>query len=120
MIVVVAGSRKYRKLTAVTALVESFPLDYRVLTGGAQGVDERAYSIAKRRGIALPRMNADWDTDGLAAGAIRNRKMLDAADCVYAFWDGKSSGTEDMINIARQAGKLKAIYGHDGKLMEEI
>lgn len=41
---------------------------------------------------------ADWDQHGLAAGPIRNEEMakLGATIC-FAFWDGKSKGTLDMI-----------------------
>ena len=48
---------------------------------------------------------ADWDTDGPAAGPLRNEKMakLGATVC-FAFWDGKSKGTADMIRRATAHG----------------
>lgn len=47
---------------------------------------------------------ADWDTYGLAAGPLRNQRMLDEGkpDVVLAFPGGK--GTADMVARARKAG----------------
>ena len=44
------------------------------------------------------------------AGHNRNQEMLNSVlenkdgGCVVAFWDGKSKGTENMINISRKSG----------------
>lgn len=35
----------------------------------------------------------------------RNHQMVDLADEIYAFWDGKSRGTLDVINYAKMQGK---------------
>ena len=50
---------------------------------------------------------AYWDEYGKSAGPIRNRQMLNyalgAEAIVVAFWDGKSRGTANMINIAKRS-----------------
>ena len=44
------------------------------------------------------------------AGFRRNRYIVEASDVVMAFWDGKSRGTENSMDIARELGKpLKII-----------
>ena len=43
---------------------------------------------------------ADWDNLGRKAGPIRNKAMIDDADCLIAFWDGKSRGTGNCIKCA--------------------
>ena len=35
---------------------------------------------------------------------LRNEDMLSIATHLIAFWDGKSSGTKDMIDIAQEKG----------------
>lgn len=43
---------------------------------------------------------ADWKKYGSSAGYIRNDEMAKYADCLIAFWDGKSKGTKHMIDLA--------------------
>jgi hypothetical protein len=52
------------------------------------------------------RFPAQWDKYGRAAGAIRNKQMLDESqpELVLAFWDGHSRGTKNMIELAKRAG----------------
>jgi hypothetical protein len=45
---------------------------------------------------------ANWVEHGRAAGPIRNGQMADYADALIAVWDGKSKGTGNMINQARE------------------
>ena len=54
------------------------------------------------------RFPADWKVYGKQAGPVRNRQMLNYAKeeqgALLAFWDGKSRGTKNMIDIAKDAG----------------
>lgn len=36
---------------------------------------------------------------------MRNKEIVDYADRIIAFWDGKSKGTEQVINYTRKIGK---------------
>ena len=52
-------------------------------------------------------IKARWGVYGGSAGSIRNNQMARFAENnggLAAFWDGKSHGTEDMINIAKRMG----------------
>ena len=58
----------------------------------------------KEKGYQIKRFPADWGKYGKKAGIIRNRAMAEYADALLAYWDGKSSGTRNMIEIARELG----------------
>ena len=83
-----------------------------IVSGCARGVDSVAAEIARDLGYAVKEFPADWETYGKAAGHIRNKQMADYVsedDFNYhgrlvAFWDGKSSGTKNMIDTATKMG----------------
>lgn len=45
-----------------------------------------------------------------AAAYVRNRYIVEAADEVVAFFDGKSKGTRNTIALAGEAGKLAKVF----------
>lgn len=69
------------------------------------GADTYASAWAFELGLEQEKHPADWSKHGNAAGPIRNQEMakLGAALC-FAFWDGKSRGTLNMIECAARAG----------------
>jgi hypothetical protein len=69
-----------------------------IVSGMARGPDRIAYDFAKAEDVTCYEFYPDWDKHGKIAGFIRNREMGDFADGLLAFWDGKSSGTKDMID----------------------
>lgn len=73
-----------------------------VVSGGANGVDTLAEHWAKRNQIEFVAYLAQWDKFGKKAGIIRNHEMVDFCDVLISFWDGKSKGTLDTINYAKQ------------------
>lgn len=74
---------------------------YRVLHGGARGVDTFAGIGAGMLGLEEDRMPAQWNVYGKAAGPIRNTTMLMKRPVlVAAFWHGQSRGTLDCIDKA--------------------
>lgn len=70
--------------------------------GGAQGVDRIAAEIVAPK-VRVQEWPADWDTQGKAAGYLRNARMLDGAnpDYVIVIWDGESNGTEHCWDLAK-------------------
>lgn len=44
------------------------------------------------------------------AGFKRNEEMADHADAAIIFWDGKSKGTQHMIDCGKQRGLKLAIH----------
>lgn len=81
-----------------------------IITGGAEGVDTSAERYADKKGISKHIIRPDYDKHGKSAPLIRNQRIVNLADMVIAFWDGKSGGTAFTVKYARQIGKpLKVI-----------
>ena len=76
-----------------------------IVTGGAKGVDSCAMEYAKAHGIKLTVFMPQYERYGKAAPILRNRQIVDYADKVIAFWDGKSKGTLSTIQYAKSVGK---------------
>ncbi len=76
-----------------------------IVSGGAAGVDSCAAKYAKDKGLTLKEFLPDYERYGRAAPIVRNKKIVDYADIIIAFWDGKSKGTESVIKYAEKAGK---------------
>lgn len=106
MNVAIIGSRDYPDLYSVYGYVAGLPNDTRVISGGATGVDTAAAMVARRRAtLSLTVYRPDYQRYGKQAPLIRNQSIIEAADRVVAFWDGKSRGTMHAVGIARRLGK---------------
>ena len=105
MKVIVAGSRSIADIKVVTQAIEEsgFEVD-EVVSGTARGVDTIGEEWAKSKGIPVKKFPADWNGLGKRAGFVRNAEMADYADALVAVWDGKSRGTENMIEQAKKKG----------------
>lgn len=76
-----------------------------VVHGGARGADRIAGQIAAVWGMHVEEHPADWDQYGKAAGAIRNKAMVNlGADVCLAFPTQRSIGTRHCMQLARDAG----------------
>lgn len=78
-----------------------------ILHGAARGADSLADTWRAAVGVEVVPFRAAWETHGRAAGAIRNRQMLDEKpDLVVAFHDdlAMSKGTRDCVNEAERRG----------------
>ena len=105
MKVIIAGGREINDYELVLKAVLNAGFDITaVVSGGARGVDSLGEKFAEEVGLELFRFPAEWDKYRNAAGPIRNRVMGDFADALIAIWDGKSTGTKDMINYATKKG----------------
>ena len=81
-----------------------------IVSGGARGVDTYARDYAKKNGLKLTEFLPDYNTYGRAAPLVRNIEIIDYADEVYAFWDGKSRGTKFVIDNCRKRKKKVRIF----------
>lgn len=124
--VIIAGSRTFDRYDIVrSTLNRKFSEPFIVVSGCAQGADRLGERYAKEYNLAIEQHPAKWSdltaqpchikynsrgTYNALAGHNRNREMLQSVlenpdgGCVVAFWDGQSTGTRNMINIAREAG----------------
>lgn len=79
--------------------------DICIVSGGCRGADMLGERYAAERGYAVERHLVDWKQYGRSAGPRRNREMVEAADYVIAFWDGRSRGTASLIDYAKERKK---------------
>ncbi len=107
MKIIVAGGRNFNdynllkeKLDFLTSKLKKEKIV--IVSGGASGADSLGERYAKERGFSLESFPAEWNKYGRSAGYRRNVQMALNSDALVAFWDGKSKGTEHMINIATE------------------
>jgi uncharacterized phage-like protein YoqJ len=118
MKIAIVGSREFKNKDFVQNIVSNQLTngDY-FISGGARGVDTWAEETIPilETGLANFKINKkifkpDWNKYGKRAGFLRNQLIIDEADKVIAFWDGKSKGTKHSIDLAIKANKPIDIY----------
>lgn len=115
MKVIIAGSRHFTdyktfKAELDTLLLqcyeEGFLLEIdTVVSGGCRGIDKMGEKWAAENHIKCVVFYAKWGKYGKSAGPLRNIEMANYADALIAFWDGKSVGTQNMIEAMQERGK---------------
>ncbi|AGO48572.1 GTP-binding domain [Cellulophaga phage phi18:3] len=114
MKVIIAGGRDFQdydtlKLKCNFTLSKS--IDVEVVSGTCKGVDLLGERYAKEKDYPVKQFPADW-SKGKSAGPIRNKQMAEYADGLIAFWDGKSKGTKNMIDLALSKGLKVQVYNY--------
>ena len=107
MKVIIAGGRdfhNYELLKEKCDVILGRQTEIEIVSGKAKGADKLGEQYAEEKGYPVTLFPADWDEHGKAAGFRRNLEMANYADCLIAFWDGKSKGTKMMIELAEQKG----------------
>lgn len=106
IVLAIIGSRTFTDYSTLCKFIEGYTslgiTIGGIVSGGAKGADSLAKRYADENGIPLLEFIPNWDKYGKAAGMIRNRDIIDAADEVLAFWDGTSRGTKNSIDYARK------------------
>jgi hypothetical protein len=111
MNVAIVGGRDFDDYEQFKSCVDGEKIKFKsIVTGGARGVDTLAERYAKEIGVPVKIYWPDWTNYGKAAGPIRNKQIIEGADCVIAFWDEKSPGTRSSIKIAEDLGKPLTIF----------
>lgn len=117
MIILVCGSRRamevdhrenYRGVLQeyTNTWRASYSSELFIIHGDCEGVDRMAGEAARKIGIAVAEVAANWSFYGKKAGPIRNRWMLCLRpEQVVAFHHDfeNAKGTTDMLNAARKA-----------------
>ena len=107
----VTGSRGWTDRARIADVLSSYDRDeWIVIHGGARGVDTIAGEVAAAQGFEVEIYMAEWDKYGRSAGFRRNITMVDCADEVIAFWDGRSRGTKHAIDAARERGLSVRVF----------
>jgi len=112
MIYAVAGCRDYKHYEPIANILRTYIIFGRdtIVTGDATGIDTITDQFGKRNNIPVGTFKANWHKYDLAAGPIRNEKMIKECDELIAFWDGKSKGTRNSIGWAVEMRKPIHIY----------
>lgn len=115
----IVGSREFNDYTLLCEKLSKVkkPIT-QVISGEAKGADLLGKRWAEDHGVPYLGFPALWDDISVAgavikkrvsgelynvkAGFDRNQTIVDNADAVIAFWDGKSSGTKDTIQKANK------------------
>lgn len=107
-IVCINGSRSIKTLN-LNMYLDSTEIE-KIVVGGACGVDSIAKYWAKSHHIEYVEYPAQWHIYGKSAGVIRNHEMIDFADELISFWDGKSPGTLEAIEYAKKMNKKVTLH----------
>ena len=85
-------------------------LGINIVSGGARGADTLAEKFANEFGFKTIIFKPDWNLYGRSAGFIRNRKIVENCDILFAFQINKSKGTQHSINLAKELGKEVYVF----------
>ena len=105
MITIIAGCRTCEDAEALVEAVADVPwVITEVVCGCAKGADTLGREWAEANDVPVKEYPANWDKYGKTAGIRRNEAMSKYGEALIALWDGQSSGTGHMIQIALAAG----------------
>lgn len=76
-----------------------------IVSGGARGIDACARNHALKHGLKLTEFLPEYGKYGRSAPLKRNIQIIEYADEVLAFWDGKSTGTKHVIDNCEKLNK---------------
>lgn len=115
--IAVVGSRGFDDYARLVSVLQPH-LPAVLVSGGAQGADALAERLARERGLTIDVIPADWQRYGRGAGPIRNKQIVESADLVIAFWDGKSRGTRSALSHADKMGIPVEVHHPDGTVTD--
>ncbi|AMC11907.1 hypothetical protein Lupro_11805 [Lutibacter profundi] len=114
MKLIIAGGRNftdYKKLCQICDQLLQDQTNIEIVSGAYyKGADKLGKQYAKEHNYPIKQFPANWKQYGKAAGPKRNKEMANYADSLIAFWDGKSKGTKNMIDLAEQVGLKVRIF----------
>lgn len=91
-----------------------------IVSGGAKGIDICAREYALRNNIILKEILPDYKRYGRGAPLKRNLEIIEYADIVVSFWDGKSKGTKYVIDNCYKTGKGITVYIVEGEIVRKL
>lgn len=110
----IVGSRSFMDYELLISKIKLFTRGINIteiVSGGAKGADSLAERFAKDQNIKTKIFPADWNNFGKSAGMIRNKDIVKYSDIIIAFWDGKSTGTKNSIDLClKLKKKISIVY----------
>ena len=117
MKIAVIGSRTL----TVRNLEKYIPKDTtEIISGGANGIDRCAKEFAVKNNIRYTEFLPEYKIHGRYAPLKRNLEIIDNADFVLAFWDGKSRGTKFVIDNCRKINKPIRVLISKGCILHSV
>lgn len=129
--IIIAGSRDFnnyeflkRKVLNIVKNDNRLKEYAKIISGCARGADTLGEQFVKEYNLEIKRFPANWDNFGKRAGYVRNAEMAKFAikdnndGMLIAFWDGKSKGTKNMIDLANRYGLEVHIVNYKKELNE--
>lgn len=107
-IVLICGSRSIKNLQ-ISRYIRPSSCGA-IVSGGAVGVDSVADSWAKANNLETIIYKPNYKVYGKRAPLVRDEEMVEFADIVIAFWDGKSKGTLYTVNYAKKIGRKVIVH----------
>lgn len=113
---IVAGTRLFNHAYYRNHIYDTLSLfrqsigEIEIVSGLAKGPDTIALEYAKKFNLPYKEFPADWNKHNKAAGMIRNAEMAEYADRVLVFWDMKSKGTKNMLELAKKKGLFRHVH----------
>ena len=114
--VIIAGSRTFSDYSLLATVCDHMLQnqdEVEIVSGGAKGADKLGELYAEENGYEVRQFLANLTFHGNAAGPLRNKDMAEYSDALIAFWDGKSRGTLNMIQVARAEGLKVKICSYE-------
>ena len=81
-----------------------------IVSGGARGIDTCVKQYAYEKEIKLTEFLPEYDKYGKSAPLKRNLQIIEYADEVFAFWDGRSRGTKHVIDNCKRKNKKVTVF----------
>jgi len=108
MKLIIAGSRTLTNYSLlkerVDFMLSNTAMPIEIISGGAIGADKLGERYAKEKGYYVKMFLPDYEEYGIVAPLIRNTEMAKYATHAIIFWDGKSTGSDDMIKKCEPNG----------------
>ncbi len=98
----IIGSRSIKDIDIAPYIPDDVDM---IISGGAKGIDSLAEAYADKHRISKVILRPNYKRYGKGAPIIRNREIVDMADFVLVFWDGKSKGTKSTLDYGEKQGK---------------
>ena len=106
--IAIIGSRSFDDYELVKKTMASYlGRVSNMVSGVAVGADKLGELWANEFGVEKLLFYPNWKKHGRAAGMIRNKTIVENSDVIICFWDGKSPGTKNSIDLQNEEFKFK-------------
>jgi hypothetical protein len=104
----VIGSRTFQDYELLKETLDHYYIT-NIISGGDEGADKLVERYAEEKGLPIDVITHEENFE--MSNSPRTYAIINNAQIVVAFWNGKSKGTGDMVTYAKRKNKqMKIIY----------